>query len=271
MTAIRPAHATGGPAAVRMPGGRDPAEAERAIPEQIAAAGQVIQGVRLHRRQRGWHDIYDARGTLAGHVFRERRRADEPMLYHGRTAGGRVLPVRLDAPEPVIAAIITARTGQPAPPPPRGPQQRKKDHAAMTTPTADQIRDEARLLAAGIDELTEWWDAVEEVDTTLGAEVQEKGERLMLLAGQLAAAIGSGDQAAGLRQLSARLAEETGYYEGLDEHDTNASIGIFDQLGGGIALVLRAAAWHAGVIRGQCTVTQPHPPPAGTVMRGRVS
>ena len=194
----------------------------------------------LHRRQRGWHDVYDTSGALAGWLFLERRWTGEPMLYHGRTAGGRELPVRLDAPEPVIAAIIAARGERPPQPAPAAAGA--GDRAAKTTPALDQIRDEARHLADGIDELTAWWDAVEEVDTTLGAEVQEKGERLLLLASQLAAAIGGGDQAAGLRELSVRLAEETGYYDSLDEHDTNVSIAIFDQLGAGIALVLRTAA-----------------------------
>ena len=44
----------------------------------------------------------------------------------------------------------------------------------------------------------------------------------------------------GLRDLAAALGESVGYYAGLREHDTNASIDIFDHLGSGIAEVQRA-------------------------------
>ena len=87
---------------------RPPNEAERATPEQITAARSVTQGVRRQLRQQGWWDVYDASGVLAGWLFRERRWTGEPLLCHGRTARGRVLPVRLADREPVLAAIIAA-------------------------------------------------------------------------------------------------------------------------------------------------------------------
>jgi hypothetical protein len=86
---------------------RQPDESERATPEQMTAALSVIQGVRLQERQQGWWDVYDATGTLAGWLFRERRWTGEPLLYHGGTARGAVVPVRSADREPVLAAIIT--------------------------------------------------------------------------------------------------------------------------------------------------------------------
>lgn len=111
----------------------------------------------------------------------------------------------------------------------------------MTTQDLDAIRGRARQLAEDIDELVEWWDFVEEADTHLGAEVQDKGERLMLLAGELAGITADASQADELRQLATRLGEAIDYYGALDEHDTNASIDIFAQLGTGIARVLKIA------------------------------
>jgi hypothetical protein len=89
---------------------RDRQAAERATAEQIAAVLSLIQGVRLQLRQYGWWDVYDASGALAGWLFRERRWTGEPLLYHGRTARGTVVPFRSADMEPVLAAIIGAES-----------------------------------------------------------------------------------------------------------------------------------------------------------------
>lgn len=74
-----------------------------------------------------------------------------------------------------------------------GEDQPDGDPDAVTaTPRLDEIRDDARRLAAEIGDLAGRWDAIEEVDTDLGVEVQDKGERLMLLAESLAAVADSG-------------------------------------------------------------------------------
>lgn len=106
----------------------------------------------------------------------------------------------------------------------------------------DSLKVGAARLGTEIDELIEWWDAVEEVDTNLGVDVEEAGRHLESLAGKLAAAVGQADPQAArqLLQSAARLGEAVDYYAGLDEHDTNASIDIVDQLGPAIALVQRA-------------------------------
>jgi hypothetical protein len=48
----------------------------------------------------------------------------------------------------------------------------------------DKLKDDARQLAADIGDLAGRWDAAEEVNRNLGAEAQDAGERLMLLAGR---------------------------------------------------------------------------------------
>jgi hypothetical protein len=101
-----------------------------------------------------------------------------------------------------------------------------------------------RQLGADINDLVHRWDAVDEVDTDLGVEVQSTGEQLMLLADRVAAEADVADLrwARELRQFAVQLGEAIEYYDGLDEHDTTAAIDIFDQLGPGIALVLRSVA-----------------------------
>lgn len=89
---------------------RQPNEAERSTPEQIEAATWLIQGMRLRLRQQGWWDVYDATGELIGWLFRERRWTGQPLLYHGRTARGTVVPVWLADMEPVLAAILAAQS-----------------------------------------------------------------------------------------------------------------------------------------------------------------
>jgi hypothetical protein len=111
---------------------------------------------------------------------------------------------------------------------------------ALREPDPDAIRAHAERLAEEIDDLADRWNATEEADADLGAEVQDKGEQLMLLAGHLAGATGA-PQAAELHGLAARLSDAVDYYGDLDEHDTNASIGISDQLGPGVSLVRQIA------------------------------
>ena len=89
---------------------RQPHDAERATVEQIEAALSLIRGVRLQLRQHGWWDVYEASGALAGRLFRERRWTGEPLLYHGRTARGTVVPLRSADREPVLAAVISGNS-----------------------------------------------------------------------------------------------------------------------------------------------------------------
>lgn len=113
----------------------------------------------------------------------------------------------------------------------------------MTVPAVSPaaLQQDAQRLTAVIAGLTRRWEATSEVDTELGAEVQDTGERLMFLAEQLAAAAVP-QQAVTLREIAGRLRDATGYYGSLDEHDTGASIDVFGQLGPGIAVVSRFAA-----------------------------
>jgi hypothetical protein len=105
--------------------------------------------------------------------------------------------------------------------------------------TADTLTAETGQLAAEIGELLRAWDTAEEVDSNFGADVEEAGRRLMVLADRLADVTGQSDprREGQLRYLAAELGESVDYYADLDEHDTNASIDIVDQLGDGIALV----------------------------------
>jgi hypothetical protein len=100
----------------------------------------------------------------------------------------------------------------------------------------------AEQLGTEIGEIIERWDAVEDVDTGFGVDIEVAGRSLEFLAAELASAIAEVDPAAEreLRQLAATLGESVGYYADLDEHDTNASIDIFDHLGSGIANIQRA-------------------------------
>jgi hypothetical protein len=104
------------------------------------------------------------------------------------------------------------------------------------------IRAGAGQLGTEIDEIVERWDATEDVDRGFGVDIEEAGRSLQFLAAEVAGAIARADPAAerGLHQLAATLGESVGYYAGLGEHDTNASIDIFDHLGSGIAEVQRA-------------------------------
>jgi hypothetical protein len=107
------------------------------------------------------------------------------------------------------------------------------------TPTREKLTAEAVSLAKEIDELTHVWDATEEVDTNLGVDVEQAGRRLVCLLDYLADQRWPCDQTrfGQLRRCSAELDEVVTYYEGLEEHDTSATVDIFERLGSGIALV----------------------------------
>lgn len=103
------------------------------------------------------------------------------------------------------------------------------------------LQAEAGRLAGQIDDLGRAWKAAADVDPRLGDDVARAGQGLVYLASMLAAAISQQDprRAAQLYDLSAELAEAVDYYASLEEHDTDASAGVFGRLGPGIAYVLR--------------------------------
>ncbi len=115
----------------------------------------------------------------------------------------------------------------------------------MSTTAADRTR--ARLaahvqhVAADLDELTAAWDAVDEVDSNLGTDVENLGRRLVCLLDDLRAHIIRTDtlRANQLLRYLRDLEDAVHDYTELDEHDTNASIDIFDRLAPGIALAHR--------------------------------
>lgn len=89
---------------------------------------------------------------------------------------------------------------------------------------------QAEIASTGtkLDELVETWESVDEVDTGLGSDVENLGQQLLTLieqAGQTSAPVYN------------KLTTALDHYRGLDEHDTNASIDIFDQLGPAHALL----------------------------------
>lgn len=100
---------------------------------------------------------------------------------------------------------------------------------------ADQLSDE-------INDLIETWDAVDEVDTGLGTDIEEAGRSLGALAAELAGAVSQADPrlAQELAEFAGDIGEPVSYYADLEEHDTNASIDIVDLLGPGISLAGRA-------------------------------
>lgn len=105
---------------------------------------------------------------------------------------------------------------------------------------ARHLRADWAALSAEIDEVTATWDATEEVDTNLGADIQGVAERL---AATLHALISGGavDEAvdAELRVAVTELDGAVSRYEALGEHDTSACIDIVDRLGPAAALADR--------------------------------
>lgn len=90
-------------------------------------------------------------------------------------------------------------------------------------------------------EITAAWDATEEVDTNLGVEVQNAGERLCALLALLA--IDPELPAALHSEVSTTyfaLETAVNYYGDLDEHDTAAALDIYEHLAPALALADRA-------------------------------
>jgi hypothetical protein len=110
----------------------------------------------------------------------------------------------------------------------------------MTT-IADHLTTDVQRLAADLDELATAWDAVDEVDTNLGTDVENLGRRLIGVLDDLRAQIIRTDalRASQLLRYVLDLEEAVNHYTELEEHDTDASIDIFDRLGPGIALAQR--------------------------------
>jgi hypothetical protein len=109
------------------------------------------------------------------------------------------------------------------------------------TSTIDRLTTDVQRLAADLDELTTAWDAVDEVDTNLGADVENLGRRLTGVLDDLRAQIIRTDalRASQLLRYLLDLEEAVNHYTELDEHNTDASIDIFDRLVPGIALAQR--------------------------------
>jgi hypothetical protein len=103
------------------------------------------------------------------------------------------------------------------------------------------LQAEAGRLAGEIDDLGRAWEAAAEVDSNLGDDAVRAGQSLVYLASMLATAISQEypRRAAQLYDLSAELAEAVDGYASLQEHNPDASAGIFGRLGPGIAHVLR--------------------------------
>jgi hypothetical protein len=108
--------------------------------------------------------------------------------------------------------------------------------------TTAALQADTSRLADEISHLVGAWDAAAEVDTNLGNDVERAGQSLAHLLGRAAAAVTPSDPlcSAELHRAAVQLGEALDYYAGLEEHETDASIDIFDRLGPGIALVLRA-------------------------------
>jgi hypothetical protein len=98
-----------------------------------------------------------------------------------------------------------------------------------------------RYLSKEIAELTADWDAVEEVDTNLGADVETLGCRLVCLLDDLHRRLAGVDAQRGsqLLRFLRELNDAVDYYAELDEHETHASVDIFDRLAPGIAIAHR--------------------------------
>lgn len=106
---------------------------------------------------------------------------------------------------------------------------------------AARLRAVAEPLAEEIVSLVAAWDAVEDVDTNLGADVERVGSSLNDLLHSAAAAVREADplRSSLLAVYSVELGEAVDAYAELHEHETDYSIDIFDRLGPGIGLVQR--------------------------------
>ncbi len=121
----------------------------------------------------------------------------------------------------------------------------KSTREGVRTTAADhnhaRLAAHVQRLAADLDELTTAWDAVDEVDSNLGTDVENVGRRVVCLLDDLRAHIIATDalRASQLLRYILDLEDAVNDYAELDEHDTNASIDIFDRLAPGIALAQR--------------------------------
>jgi len=95
-------------------------------------------------------------------------------------------------------------------------------------------------LAAAVNDLEAAWDTAADTDTNLGVAVEGAGRSLCDLLGDICWCAPAGHP---IRlELSSALAElepAVDHYTDLDEHDLDASIAIFDQLGPTVALAQR--------------------------------
>jgi hypothetical protein len=107
----------------------------------------------------------------------------------------------------------------------------------MSTPDHTELAE----LDAKLAETTAAWDATDEVDTNLGVEVQQLGERLSALLNGLTL---NPEVSNTLREeaeaTQMRLGTAVDHYEVLDEHDTTSALDIYELLPGALELVERA-------------------------------
>ena len=115
---------------------------------------------------------------------------------------------------------------------------------ATRATVAARLRAAADQLTEEIDKLVASWDAVEEVDTNLGAEVHRVGFSLRDLLHSVAADIRETEplRSSLLTRYAFELDEAVDAYAELHEHETDYSIDIFHRLGPGIGLVQRVLA-----------------------------
>jgi hypothetical protein len=120
-------------------------------------------------------------------------------------------------------------------------QQRTSDQAGRNRAMLTELRTTADRLATEIEQLTVDWDAVAEVDGNLGADVENAGIAVMSLLDALTGVTRSIDplRTRQLQRFAIALHEAVQFYSELEEHETDASIDIFDRLMPGIALAQR--------------------------------
>lgn len=111
-----------------------------------------------------------------------------------------------------------------------------------TSTSLDDLRANTLQLARRIVKITDEWNTVDEVDSKLGNDVHYMGIAVSALLTHIAKVAKKSDPLR-TRQLlreSAALDEATEFYKQRLEHETDASIDIFDRLDPGIGLAHRA-------------------------------
>ncbi|MFH8260547.1 hypothetical protein [Streptomyces roseolus] len=96
--------------------------------------------------------------------------------------------------------------------------------------TDDNLQTAVASTGTELDALVKTWESADEVDTGLGSDIENLGQRLLTLIEQ------TGQTTAPVYNA---LTTALDHYRSLDEHDTNASHDIFDQLGPAYALLRR--------------------------------